>query len=95
MDKARIAKMAETIVAEERVEVSPQDDEALANVDQAFDMILASIRVIDENLPNIKVDGVPQKAARDTVADIMETAIKPYMADALQAMQAFETGGEA
>ena len=93
MDKERIAKMAETIVAEKRVEVSPQDDEALANVDQAFDLILASIKVIDENLPNIKIDGVPQKAAQDAVADLMNSAIKPYFADALQAMQAFE-GGE-
>ena len=93
MEKERMAKMTETIVAEKRVEVSPQDDEALANVDQAFDLILASIRVIDENLPNIKIDGVPQKAAVDAVSDLMETAIRPYFADVLKAMQAF--GGEA
>jgi hypothetical protein len=93
MNKERVAKMADSIVAEERVEVGPQDDEALANVDQAFDLILASVRVIDENLPRVKTDGVPQKAAVDAVADLMETAIKPYLADALQAMQAFE-GGE-
>ena len=92
MNKERIAKMTEEIISAERVQTSPQDDEALANVDQAFDLILASIRVIDENLPNIKVDGVPQKAAQDTIADLMETAIRPYIADALEAMQAFDVG---
>ena len=94
MNNERIAKMADTIVAEKRVEVSPTDDDALANVDQAFDLILASIKVIDENLPNIKIDGVPQKAAQDAVTDLMENAIKPYFADALQAMRAFETEGK-
>jgi len=86
--------MTDNIVASERVAASKEDDEALANVDQAFDSILAAVKVIDENLPNIKVDNVPQQAARDAVADIMETAIKPYLADALQAMQAFETSGD-
>jgi len=86
--------MTDDIVASERVAASKEDDEALANVDQAFDSILAAVKVIDENLPNIKVDNVPQQAARDAVADLMETAIKPYLADALQAMQAFETSGD-
>ena len=94
MDITRIAKMTDDIVASERVAASKEDDEALANVDQAFDSILAAVKVIDENLPNIKVDNVPQQAARDAVADLMETAIKPYLADALQAMQAFETSGD-
>lgn len=85
--------MAENIVATERLAADPGDDEALANVDQAFDAILAAVKVIDDNLPNIKVDGVPQQAAKDAVADIMDTAIKPYLADALKAMQQFE-GGE-
>lgn len=91
MDKERVAKMTESLVAEERVQVSPSDDEALSNVDQAFDAILAAINVIDENLPNVKADTVPERAARDAMADIMETAIRPYFADMLKAMQAFET----
>jgi len=92
MDNGRIAKMAEEVVSTERVAAAVDDDEALANVDQAFDSILAAVKVIDENLPNVKVDGVPQQAGRDAVADLMDTAIKPYLADALQAMQVF--GGE-
>lgn len=91
MDNARIANMAENIAASERVAAaSPDDDEALANVDQAFDVILAAVKVIDENLPNVKVDGVPQQAAKDAVAELMDTAIRPYLADILQAMQVFE-----
>jgi len=90
MDKARIANMAENIVATERVAASPDDDEALANVDQAFDAILAAVKVIDENLPGMKADSVPQQAAKDAVQDLMDTAIKPYLADALKAMQQFE-----
>lgn len=91
MEMERMAKMTESIVAEERVEVSPSDDEALSNVDQAFDAILAAISVINDNLPNVKTDTVPEKAARDAMADIMETAIEPYFADMLKAMQTFET----
>ena len=33
MDEARIASMADDIVASERVAAAPDDDEALANVD--------------------------------------------------------------
>ena len=92
MDKERMAKMTESVVgAEKSVPVSPGDDEALANVDQAFDAILAAMKVLDDNLPNVKAETVPEKAARDAVADLVETALKPYLADALKAMQAFES----
>jgi len=91
-EEARIAKMADEVVSTERVAASPDDDEALANVDQALDAMVAAVAVLDDNLPKLKVDGVPQQAARDAVADLVETAIKPYLADILKAMQVF--GGE-
>lgn len=94
MEYGRIAKMVDNIVATERIAASPEDDEALVLVDQAFDSILASIRVIDENMPKIKISGVPQQAAKDAIVDIMETAIHPYFADILKAMQTFEDIGE-
>ena len=94
MSKERIAKMTEKIVAEKRVTTSPEDDEALLNVDQAFDAILAAVNVIDDNLPNVKANTVPEKAARDAIADLMETAIKPYFADMLKAMQTFDSAEE-
>ena len=92
MDITRIAKMSENVAGAVRVAQSPEDDEALANVDQAFDTIISAIQVIDENLPKLKTDTVPEKAAKDAVVDLMDTAIKPYLADAVKAMQTF--GGE-
>jgi hypothetical protein len=62
---------------------------ALANVDQALDTILAASAVIDDNLPQIKVDSVPEQASVDAIKDLMETAVKPYLADILKAMQVF------
>lgn len=87
--EVRIAKMAEEVVSTERVAASADDDEALANCDQALDAMLAAVAVLDDNLPNVKTDGVPQQAARDAVIDLMNTAIKPYLADILKAMQTF------
>jgi hypothetical protein len=98
----RISKMTDNVVAEitedefsptipqvRTAAVSPDEDVALANVDQALDVILAAFTVIDDNLLNIKTEGVPEKAAVDAVKDLMETAIKPYLADILKAMQVF------
>ena len=86
----RIARMSEN-VASSRLAVGEgaDDDVALANVDQAFDTILAALAVVDEFLPQIKTASVPEKAAVDAVTDLMDTAIKPYLADALKAMQIF------
>ena len=65
-------------------------DEALRNVDEAVDAIIAAITAIDENLPNVEADTVPQKAAIDAVTDLMNEAVKPYFADVVKALQAFE-----
>lgn len=103
MNEERIAKMADNVAAEITGEeflqatvphvrtaaATPDEDVALANVDQAFDAILAAVAVIDENLPNVKTDSVPEKAARDAIQDLMDHALKPYLADALKAMQTF------
>jgi predicted RNase H-like HicB family nuclease len=83
MNKARIAKMANKVAQKET------EDEALALVDQAIDTIIASAQIIDANLPKIKTDSVPQKAAVDAVRDLMDTAIAPYLADIAKAMQVF------
>jgi hypothetical protein len=92
MDKERIAKMAEDIaeeVAFDRVAQSPEDDDPLVMVDQAVDSMIAATQIIDENLPKVKVDSVPQKAAVDAVKDLMDTAIRPYLADIVKAMGTF------
>jgi hypothetical protein len=88
----RIAKMAEDIaeeVAFDRVAQSPEDDDPLVMVDQAVDSMIAATQIIDENLPKVKVDSVPQKAAVDAVKDLMDTAIRPYLADIVKAMGTF------
>jgi hypothetical protein len=78
------------VAAEESLPAEGADDDmALANVDQALDTVLAAIGVLDDNLPKIKTDNVPQKAAVDAVQDLLDTAIKPYFADMLKAMQIF------
>lgn len=69
--------------------VGPDEDVALANVDQAFDNILAAMKVLDDNLSKVKVSGVPERAGIDAIQDLMDTAIKPYLADALRVMQVF------
>lgn len=99
MQEERIAKMAENVTAGMSDEIQPtvphirtaaegtDEDIALANVDQALDAILAAVKVIDTNLPEIQITSVPEEAARDAIQDLMETAIKPYLADVLKAMQ--------
>jgi hypothetical protein len=92
MINERIAAMTEEIVedvAGEQVPVTQEDDIALTNVDQAIDTMIAAVRVMDENLPKVKVDNVPQKAAISVVQDLMDTAVKPYLADVAKAMDAF------
>ena len=83
MDNMRIAKMAEKIAQE-------VDDEAMANVDQAIDVMISAAQLIDANLSKVKAETVPQKAALDEVRNLMDTAIAPYLADIAKAMQVFE-----
>ena len=90
MNEARIRKMAHNVVADIRPDAkSDNDDEALSNVDQALDAMLAAVKTLADNLPQIKVENVPQKAAVDTVQDLLDTALVPYLADVLKAMQVF------
>ena len=88
----RIAKMTDDLVEEaafERVAQSPDDDDPLVMVDQAVDAMIAASQIIDENLPKVKTDNVPQKAALDAIKDLVDTAIKPYLADIVKALQVF------
>ena len=82
MDEGMIKRMASKIAAE-------QNDEAYANLDQALDAMVAAYQTIIENLPHVKTENVPQRAALDNVQEAMETGVGPYLADAVQAMQIF------
>lgn len=79
---AMAGRVAKKIIAE--------DDEALTNVDQAVDAIIASIMALEENLPNIKTETVAEKAAVDEVVDLLNEAVKPYFADAVKALKVFD-----
>lgn len=72
--------------------VSQEDEEALINVDTAVDAMIAASIAIQENLPLVNADTVPEKAAVDTVEQLMNEAILPYLADIAKALEAF--GGE-
>ena len=74
----------------DKVAQGETDDEALSLVDQSVDLMIASIKVIEKNLPKVKADNVPQQAALDTVKELMDEAIMPYLADIAKAMQVFE-----
>lgn len=95
MNRERIAKMTEnvvgTVTAEEvdniRVAAVAGDEDALAMVDQALDTMVAASQVIDENLPKIKAEDVPQQASLDAIKDLMDTGVKPYLADVIMAMK--------
>ena len=76
-------RVARNVIGEER-------DEALENVDQAVDAIIAAFASLEENLPLVKTDSVPQKAAVDTVKELLDEAVMPYFADAVKALQVFE-----
>jgi len=88
-DSRRFTDMANR-VARRVTSAEDEGDEALKNVDQAVDAIIASIMAIDENLPNVRTDTVPEKAAVDSVTDLMNEAVKPYFADAVKALQVFD-----
>jgi hypothetical protein len=89
MKEDEIDAVAGRIAAGMTMTAAVDDDPALANMDQAFDAILAAVAVIDDNLPAVKASSVPERAAIDAIGDLMNTAIKPYLADALKAMQVF------
>ena len=81
--QAMANRVARRVMAEER-------DEAMENVDQAMDAIIAAMISLDENLPLVRTDTVPQKAAIDSVIELMNEGVKPYFADAVKALQIFE-----
>jgi len=78
MEESKIAAVAERIVAEDKTE---DTDKALENCDQAVDIIIAALTVLDENLPLIKAENVPQQAALDNIKENLDQAVKPYFAD--------------
>jgi len=86
MNMEKVAAMAERVA---QAADSENHEAALANVDEAVDNIIAAIKVLDENLPKVKVENVPQRAARDVIQETLDAAIKPYTADIVKALEIF------
>ena len=86
MDNVKVANMVERI-AQDEVEDAP-----LAMVDQAVDTMIAAAKIIEENLPKLQTQNVPQQAAVDAVQELMDEAIMPYLADIAKAMNVFGEG---
>lgn len=78
--------MSTRLISDEGTEA----DQALENVDQALDMILACLKVIDSNLPLIQTENVPQKAALDNIKETLEKGVKPYMSDMVKDFSYFD-----
>jgi predicted RNase H-like HicB family nuclease len=79
-------KIAARIVEEGE---TTESDEALANVDQAVDIVIAALKTIDENLPQVKAENVPQQAALDNIKESLDQGVKPYFADVVKDLTYF------
>jgi predicted RNase H-like HicB family nuclease len=87
MDLSRVASIAERVAADGE---SLETDQALDNIDEAVDNIIAAIKVLDENLPLVTAENVPQKAALDNIKETMEQGVKPYFADVVKDLSFFD-----
>lgn len=86
MEENKIAAMADKIAAND----SSESDQALANCDEAVDAIIAALTVLDENLPLVKPENVPQQAALDNIREALDQGVKPYFADAVRDFTFFD-----
>jgi hypothetical protein len=59
-------------------------------IDQIFDCIDKMSNAVDQ----LETTNVPQTAAKDKMAEIIERALKPYMAEISQCAEVFEQGIE-
>lgn len=95
MDERRIVAMTERVAQELDPEAGFEvDDEPLAMVDQAIDMMIRCVRIINENLPKVESQNVPQRAALDETKKLMDEGVSPYLADVVKVMQIFEGGAK-
>jgi predicted RNase H-like HicB family nuclease len=86
MDENKVAVIAEKIATNDAID----SDQALANCDEAVDNIIAALTVLDENLPNVKPENVPQQAALDNIKEALDQAVKPYFADVVKDFTFFD-----
>jgi len=83
MNNNDMNKIINNIAASETKE-SEGEDKSLDSVEKAIDYILYGIQTIEENLPSVKADTQDELSAKDKLTDLFETAINPYVADAIE-----------
>ncbi len=83
--QAMAERVARSVIAQ-----GDERDEALEKVDEAVDAIIAALTSLEENLPLVRTDSVPEKAAVDAVTTLLNEAVKPYFADAVKALEVFD-----
>ena len=81
-NKERVANMAKRVAQEE-------NDEPLRIVDEALDALVASLTALQETLPQVRAENVPEQAAIDSARELLDEALLPYAADLLKTMSVF------
>jgi len=89
MDERRVKAMVSRIAQGETEGV---EDEPFGLVDQSIDMMLQCVHLINDNLPKVEAQNVPQKAALDEIRGILDEGVAPYLADMVKAWQVIEGG---
>jgi predicted RNase H-like HicB family nuclease len=87
MDEQKVASIAARVAEEGD---ATESDQALANVDEAVDIMIAALKTIDENLPQVKAENVPQQAALDNIKEALDQGVKPYFSDVVKDLTFFD-----
>ena len=77
-------EMANKIAAEQ------VGDESLTALDNAVDKAALALKTINDMIATVKAETPQEIEAKAKMEDILETALLPYMADFMEALQAFE-----
>ena len=51
------------------------------SIDNAIDGLIVDLSMLKENLEKFQPQTVPGRAAKDSMMDIIESALEPYLAD--------------
>jgi hypothetical protein len=90
MDERRVKAMVIRIAQGETTE--GVEDEPFGLVDQSIDMMIQCVQCINDNLPKVEAQNVPQKAALDEIRGILDEGVAPYLADMVKVWQVVEGG---
>ena len=85
MDIRRMAAMTERVAAGKG-----DVDEALNAVDEGIDIIISAIELISENLPKVMTNTPEETSAKESIQEILDTAVAPYTADIIEKLEIFE-----